>query len=326
MAEESVKSENKLKRRIYSIVMPAENGDAASKLFDSVILVCILVSIFNIIASTFSDLETWIVSTLAVVEIITTIIFTIEYLMRLYCCEYIYKGKYKGVKAKLRYSVSFFAIVDLFSILPMYIAILFGVNLRALAAVKIFRILRIFKIKSFSNALMTVINVIKRKSSQLLASLSVILLLMLISSIIMFYIENPSQPDVYQNAFSGLWWSVATFTTVGYGDIYPITMMGKLFASVIAFLGIGLVAVPTGIISSGFVEEIVTSKKSESEQVDNAELVIVTAEVVSEKIDISSDELSETQSEQAGADKVTMHCPYCGKSCEIKSKDNELDK
>ncbi len=311
----NIQHDNAFRRRVYEVLQEAKPGDRLSRLFDRAILLCILISISNILLTTFSNLPSWLNSTLGIVELVTTVIFTLEYAMRLYCCDYIYAGKYSGIKAKLRYMVSFFAIIDLFSILPIYITIIFGINLRAIATVKIFRILRIFKIKSFSNALMTVINVLKRKSSQLLASLSVILLLMVTSSIVMYYLENPAQPDVYSNAFSGMWWSVATFTTVGYGDIYPITVAGKVFASVIAFLGIGLVAVPTGIISSGFVEEIVTASND-----NTAKPTAPTDSSATPTQDSAPNTTTAHNSptnEWAHSTTTTLHCPHCGKHYKI---------
>ena len=125
--------------------------------------------------------------------------------------------------------------------------------------------LRIFKLNRYTNALSSVVNVLKKKKDQLLASMFVVILLMLISSILMYYCENEAQPDVFDNAFSGLWWAIATLTTVGYGDIYPVTILGKIISAFLALLGIGLVAVPTGIISAGFSEEVNTNNQEREE-------------------------------------------------------------
>ena len=134
----------------------------------------------------------------------------------------------------------------------------------------------------YTTALKTIGVVLKRKASQLLSSILIIVILMIASSVIIYYVENPEQPDVFVNAFSGMWWSVVTMTTVGYGDIYPVTAAGKLFSAVISILGIGLVAIPTGIISAGFVESI--SEKG-------------TAQTVTE----------------ATSEEKKQYCPYCGK-------------
>lgn len=117
----------------------------------------------------------------------------------------------------------------------------------------------------YTSGLSSIGNVLKKKSDQLVSSIFVVFLLMIISSVIMYYFENPVQPDVFSNAFSGLWWAISTFTIVGYGDIYPLTIAGKIFSAIIALLGIGLVAVPTGIISAGFMENIEDNNKQLTE-------------------------------------------------------------
>ena len=119
----------------------------------------------------------------------------------------------------------------------------------------------IFKINRYTDALTNIFKVFKDKKHELLSSIFVVLLLMIVAAVLMYNIENTAQPEVFKNAFDALWWALATLTTVGYGDIYPVTALGKLLSAVIALLGIGLVAVPTGIISAGFVEELSKSKE-----------------------------------------------------------------
>ena len=122
------------------------------------------------------------------------------------------------------------------------------------------------KFNRYTSAFGVIAEVFKRKSAQLISSVVVVGLLMIISSVLMYNVEHPVQPDIFKNAFSGLWWSVATFTTVGYGDIYPVTALGKVLSSVIALLGIGLVAVPTGIISAGFIELTEARKNNDKKE------------------------------------------------------------
>ena len=148
------------------------------------------------------------------------------------------------------------ALMDLLAILPFYVPFIIPVDLRVLRTLRVTRLLRLFKVNRYSSALATIGKVFKRKGSQLVASMFIVSLLMLIASVLMYSIENAAQPNVFHNAFDALWWAIATLTTVGYGDIYPITAGGKMLSSVIAILGIGLIAVPTGIISAGFMETI----------------------------------------------------------------------
>ncbi len=146
------------------------------------------------------------------------------------------------------------ALIDLFSILPFYLPFIFVIDLRVLRALRIFRLFRLLKFNRYTKSMQNVFIVMKMKSIELLSSVFIVIILMLISSALMYSIECNSQPEAFQNAFSGLWWAIATFTTVGYGDIYPVTVAGKILGGIVSLLGIGLVAVPTGIISSGFME------------------------------------------------------------------------
>ena len=160
------------------------------------------------------------------------------------------------------------ALVDLMAILPFYLLFLAPVDLRVLRMLRIMRIFRVFKFNRYTKALSAIGDVFRRKKSQLLSSIFVLVLLMLIASVLMCNVEHEAQPEVFSNAFSSLWWAVETFTTVGYGDIFPVTIMGKILSGIIALLGIGLVAVPTGIISAGFMEQINEKTQSSKDEKD----------------------------------------------------------
>ena len=154
---------------------------------------------------------------------------------------------------------SFDGIIDILTIIPMYFLDGFVV----FRMLRVVRILRLFRINNKYDSFNVITSVLYEKRNQLLSSIFIILMLMFASSLCMYSVENRVQPNVFENAFSGLWWSVSTILTVGYGDIFPVTVLGKLMAIVIAFLGVMVVAIPTGIISAGFVEQY--SKDSESD-------------------------------------------------------------
>ena len=126
---------------------------------------------------------------------------------------------------------------------------------------RVVRIFRLFRINAYSDSLTLIGNVIKGKKTQLLASVFIITMLILASSLCMYSVEHDAQPDVFKNAFSAIWWATSTLLTVGYGDIYPITVLGQILGIIITFLGVGLVAIPTGIISAGFIEEYQKAKR-----------------------------------------------------------------
>ena len=250
-----------IKKRTFQIIQAGEKADIASRLFDIFIIGLIMLNVVAIIVETFTIPEV-LKSILSAIETISVIIFTVEYMLRLWTADLLYP-QYGAVKSRIKYVFSFMAIIDLLAILPFYIPFVFPIDLRVLRALRIIRLFRLFKVGRYTSALNTIADVFRKKSSQLLSSFFVVALLMIISSILMYSVEHDIQPEKFKNAFSGLWWAVATFTTVGYGDIYPVTAAGKILSSVIALLGIGLVAVPTGIISAGFIE--VMSDKTEKE-------------------------------------------------------------
>ena len=251
----------KIKNRMFEVIQAANEGDIVSRIFDILIIVLIIINVIAVIADTFY-LPATIKTILDYTEIISVIIFSFEYLLRLWTADLL-RPNMSPLKARFRYIISFMAVIDLLAILPFYIPFLIPIDLRVLRALRIIRLLRIFKINRYTLALKVVSNVFKSKASQLLSSMLVLLLLMIISSVLMYNIENSAQPDVFTNAFSSFWWAIATLTTVGYGDIYPITVAGKILSSVIALLGVALVAVPTGIISAGFVEQLDRNKEVE---------------------------------------------------------------
>lgn len=178
-----------------------------------------------------------------------------EYLLRLWTADLLYPAL-SPFKARLRYVRSGMALIDLIAILPFYLPTLLPINLLGLRTIRMVRLLRIFKLNRYSDALASIGTVFRQKSKELFVSMGAVAILMVIASLLIYHAEHDIQPDKFQNAFSGLWWAVSTLTTVGYGDIYPVTAAGKILGAVIALLGIGMVAIPTGILSAGFMEHL----------------------------------------------------------------------
>ena len=251
----------KLKNQVFSIIQPAEKGNLASKIFDLFIMVLIFITIASIFLVTF-DFPPQLEQELDRIEKWAVIAFTAEYLLRIWTADLLYP-ELGTWRARVKYIFSGMAIIDLASILPYYLPMLIPINLVGIRAVRLVRVLRIFKLNRYSEALSSICEVFKKKMHEILAALFFVMLLLIIASLLIYYAEHDAQPDKFPNAFSGLWWAVATLTTVGYGDIYPITAVGRFLGAAIAIMGIGMVAVPTGILSAGFVE--VLEKKNQHE-------------------------------------------------------------
>ncbi len=238
-----------MKRKLFDILQIGDKSNSASRLFDIFIAINIFVNIFATLLMTFSELEGY-YDTFKIIEIVTTIVFAVEYVLRIWTADYLYP-QYSIKKARLRFLVSYDGIVDLFTILPAF----FLTGFIAFRMLRVIRIFHLFRINKQYDSFNVITNILVEKKNQIFSSISIIFILMVGSSLCMYSAEHEAQPEVFRNAFSGLWWSVSTVLTVGYGDIYPVTVLGKCMAILIAFLGVGAVAIPTGIISAGFVEQ-----------------------------------------------------------------------
>jgi len=239
----------KVKKRIFDIIQIGQRGDFPSRAFDYFLVFIISLNIASLLLETF-PLPEVLISIFHVIEIVTVVLFAVEYSLRIWTAEYLHPDVSKG-KAILKFLISFDGIVDLLSIIPAF----FLSGFSAFRMLRVVRIFHLFRINNTYDSFNVITTVLKVKRKQIFSSLFIILILMVASSLCMYSVENEAQPDVFRNVFSGLWWSVSTILTVGYGDIYPVTLLGKCMAIVISILGVGCVAIPTGIISAGFVEQ-----------------------------------------------------------------------
>lgn len=250
---------SKWKEELYILTNDDLTINKKKNIFDAIITALILLNIVILVLNTFT-LSEEIQKIINILEISTVIVFSLEYILRLWSAPKHYPN-ISPLKARIKFIFSLMAVIDLLAILPFYLYLFTPINLSALGTLRILRIFRLFRLQSFMSPMYTIVKVFQNKSKQLLSSIFIVFIMMFISSLLMYHVENPVQPDVFKNGLSGLWWAVETFTTVGYGDIIPITPFGKLLGSIIALLGIGIVAVPTGIITSGFLENFDENKK-----------------------------------------------------------------
>ena len=198
---------------------------------------------------TFDEL-TFLFPAFHVIEVITILIFCVEYILRIWTADYLYPDK-NEFRSRLRFLISFDGIIDLLTILPFF----FLSGMVIFRMLRVARIFHLFRLNARYDSFNVITTVLYEKRNQIISSVFIVLILMLASSLCMYSVEHDSQPEVFRNAVSGIWWSMSTLLTVGYGDIYPITTLGRIMAICIAYLGVGAVAIPTGIISAGFVEQ-----------------------------------------------------------------------
>lgn len=277
----------KIKKRVFDIIQIGNRDDLASRGFDIFIVIVILANILVLFMETFSQFDKY-SDILYDIEMFTIIIFCIEYLLRIWTAEYLYNEKSKW-KARFKFLASFDGIVDLCTILPFF----FLSGFIAFRMLRVVRIFHLFRINAYYDSFNVIKSVLYEKKNQILSSVFIIFILMMCSSLCMYSAEHQAQPEVFNNAFSGIWWSISTILTVGYGDIYPITILGRIIAIIIAILGVGAVAIPTGIISAGFVEQYTEIQKKNRSDSNQTETISITIKDNSKFLDKCVKELDE---------------------------------
>ena len=260
MKKNGTSSFERLRQRLFRMVSVGVVDDPINGSYDILSTLALLLNLAVTFAGTFDNVRAAWGPTLDRIEAVTVAFFAVDYVLRLLTAKYLYPNLSEG-KALLKYVLSFSGIVDLLSFLPYYLPVFFPAGAVVFRLFRIARIFRLFRINAYYDSLNVITEVIVSKRQQLLSSFFILAVLMLASSLCMYSLEHDAQPEVFQNAFSGIWWSVSTLLTVGYGDIYPITPLGKAVSICITFLGVLMVAIPTGIISAGFVEQYSRFKK-----------------------------------------------------------------
>lgn len=246
--------ETSMKHRVFEIIEPGRDNSLSSLFFDRAIATLIILSVSVVFATTF-QLPRTVMAVFMWIERFASIVFTVEYALRIWTADLKYPGA-SPIGARLRYIASGMALIDLVAILPFWLPMFLPSSLLGVRAIRLVRLLRILKLNRYSEAMSGIGEVICAKRREIASSFFFAGLLMLVSSLIIYAAEHDVQPEAFKNAFSGLWWAVATLTTVGYGDIYPVTVVGRIFGALLALLGVAAVAVPTSIISSGLIERV----------------------------------------------------------------------
>jgi voltage-gated potassium channel len=300
-----------IRKKIYVIMdTEQENPDWAAWLFEFLITALIILSVLSIIAESFIDnryagsisewtermarnkeLETY----FNYFETFTLVVFTIEYVLRLMTADYRYPNEKNWFRAVWRFMKSGTGIIDFIAISP-FVFHLVNVDFRILRALKISRLLRVFKLNALTRSVGIVGDVFVEKRNELGVTLFVTFVMLLVSSTLMWYVEGSVQPKAFPNIVATFWWAIATLTTVGYGDVFPVTAYGKLLSGLIAVLGIGIVALPAGILSSAFIEKLEKEKEKR---------------LAAAKSETIIDSVKEKECSGHFGQKFSF-CPYCG--------------
>lgn len=310
----------RFRARTASVLDVSEAGDRLSRLFDYLLIGLILLNFLAVILESVRSIRAeWMVE-FRVFEIFSVAVFTIEYVARVWSIvDNKWRTEYRHpIRGRLRFMASPMAIIDLLAVAPFWLSMIFPVDLRFLRVV---RLLRVLKLTRYSAAMNLLFDVVREKLSILAAALFIVFILLILAASSTYLAEHEAQPEAFANIPQAIWWAVITVTTVGYGDVVPITPMGKFLGSVLGFIGVGMVALPAGILASGFSDalhrrrhklERDLNRALEDGEFDASERSFLASRARS--MSVSDEELADILQSREEKAAVSVCCPHCGKS------------
>jgi voltage-gated potassium channel len=250
---------NTLKKKVFAILETNAHKYFLGRLVRFAIVSLIFFNVFAVIIETVDEVQINYGEYFDVVELISVILFAVEYCLRVWVSNI--RRQFQGPWGRLRYMMTPMAVLDFLAIFPVVFILIGGLDFRALMVIRFFRMLRIFKLRRYAHALNTLTAIIKDKKEELIITFATILTLLVVASSLMYILEHEAQPEVFSSIPATLWWGVAALSTVSYGDMIPITLLGKLLGSCIAIMGVAMFAIPAGLISAGFNQRMILNKQ-----------------------------------------------------------------
>lgn len=254
-----------LRRRVWEIIEIARPGDGPSRVFDIAIRLLIALNVVAVIVETIPAVDAAVGTWLHIFDLGSVVIFSVEYVLRVWSARE-HPRYSRPILGRLRFAMTPLALIDLLAVIPFWLPFL-GVDLRILRGARLFRLFRILKIVRYSRALQTFGRVFRRKAEELVLTFALVGFLLLIASLLLYYVEHEAQPETFASVPAAMWWGIVTLTTVGYGDVYPITVAGRLLGGLFALSAVLFIALPTAILGAGFVEEL-EARRSDGEAGD----------------------------------------------------------
>ncbi len=251
---------NKIKIKVYDAIANEQSTSRVSGIFNGLIFATIFYSLIIVIIRTVPSIEQRYSTFFTINSILITIIFTIEYILRIWSCNA--GPQYPGIiRGRLKYAAGRSQVFDLLAILPLYIYFITGFDARILLIFRFFRIFRIFRLAGYSKAMSLLRNAVKNKARELILVFTLIILGLLFCSVAIYFAERYVKPEWFDSVPKSMWWAIITMATVGYGDTYPVTVAGKFIGIIAALMGVLIIALPAGILSSGLSDEVQKLKK-----------------------------------------------------------------
>ncbi len=244
----------KIKYHVFDILVETDDGEIIDRIVAIFLMILILLNTIAVVLETVETINQEYAAYFHALEVFSVVVFTLEYILRLWVAPL--EKRFSGRFGRLRYAVTIFALIDLVAVLPFYLPLLFPMDLLVIRFLRVFRLFRLFKLNRYARSLNTLDDILRNKKEELLVTFAMLMMLLLFSSSLMYLVEHDAQPDKFPDIPTAMWWGIVTLTTVGYGDAFPITVLGKILGGFVAILGIALFAIPTGIIAAGFNEEL----------------------------------------------------------------------
>jgi len=259
-----ISTSEQIKQHVYEILEkePAQSGKL-NTFFTWFLVVLIWLNVIVVVASSIYELDARFNTFFAYFEIFSVAVFSIEYLLRLWTVPKKYGKRHKSY---LRYIFSFMGVIDLLAVLPFLLPLAIGLDLRVLRILRILRLLRVKKLVRYNDLLKQLGRVLKKQKEMLQITFLFMVMLILLAAMAMYFVESATQPDKFTSIPATLWWAIATLTTIGYGDVYPIIPLGRVLGGIIAIIGIGMIALPSVIITSGMIYEANRKERRKEEQ------------------------------------------------------------
>lgn len=306
-----------LRKKTYQLLEGDIYKSKRTRLINTLLIILIIVNVITVILESDHGLRAQYAFYFMLIDLFSVTVFSIEYILRVWCCvERKHHKQPSSFKMRLKYMVSPIPLIDLLAIAPFFISFFIIIDLRYL---RLLRVLRLLKITHYFKGFDLFITVLLKESKNIAATIFSMLLLMVIAASLMYTIENQAQPEVFSNILHSLWWTVVTMTTVGYGDITPITVMGKIVATFVMFIGVALVALPTAILAASFSEELRYRKRNLDSHVkevltdgiiDHKEYKEL--QVITKQLQLRPEDLRRTIKFLKNNSK-NLECPHCGK-------------
>ena len=250
----------KTKQKVHILLHPELGESKADKFVNAFIITLIILNVIAVMLETVKGLHDKYETFFKYFDKISIFIFTIEYILRVWSCTH--DPRYKGsIKGRIKYMLTPGALIDLLAFLPSYFHAFLNFDLRILRLLRFMRFFRLFRLTAYTRSAQMIFNVFRSRVNELFLSFIMVLFLIVIASCLLFFAEHNAQPDSFSSIPATMWWAVVTLTTTGYGDMYPITTVGRILAGTIMLTGVALFALPAGIITVGFLEEFRSIKK-----------------------------------------------------------------